>query len=137
VCENITPAPPCAGRRQAAVNSLDRAAACGIIGRALCDREEIATPDSHEIHDVSKDTTRRIRDLRHPRGSTMATGSVKWFNESKGIGTITEDFGEDISVHYSAIEGSGFKTLALGERVEFELTRGPRGASAARVRRLI
>ena len=64
----------------------------------------------------------------------MATGSVKWFNDSKGFGFITADGVErDIFVHYSAIAGDGFKTLAEGQKVEFDLIEGPKGPQAANV----
>ena len=57
----------------------------------------------------------------------MTTGSVKWFNESKGFGFIApDDGGADVFVHFSAIQGSGFKTLAEGQRVEFEVQQGPK-----------
>ena len=62
----------------------------------------------------------------------MITGTVKWFNDAKGFGFITpEDGGKDVFVHHSAIQGSGFKTLAEGQRVKFELEQGPKGPSAA------
>jgi CspA family cold shock protein len=55
----------------------------------------------------------------------VASGTVKWFNEAKGFGFISQPGGEDVFVHFSAIQGDGFKTLAEGEGVEFEVTRGP------------
>lgn len=64
----------------------------------------------------------------------MATGLVKWFNDSKGFGFIQADGNErDVFVHYSAIQGDGFKTLAEGQRVDFELTDGPKGPQASNV----
>ena len=64
----------------------------------------------------------------------MATGSVKWFNDSKGFGFIQADGTDrDVFVHYSAIAGDGFKTLAEGQKVEFELIDGPKGPQAATV----
>ncbi|MEX2525029.1 MAG: cold-shock protein [Gammaproteobacteria bacterium] len=64
----------------------------------------------------------------------MATGTVKWFNESKGYGFISpSDGGDDVFVHFSAIEGEGFKTLAEGQQVEFEVQDSPKGPQAARV----
>ena len=64
----------------------------------------------------------------------MATGSVKWFNESKGFGFITPDGGgEDLFAHFSAIQSRGFKTLAEGQRVSFDITAGPKGKQASSI----
>ena len=65
----------------------------------------------------------------------MAQGLVKWFNDAKGYGFITQEDGQDVFVHYSAIQGSGFRSLAEGDRVEFEVTRGPKGFQAANVKK--
>jgi len=65
----------------------------------------------------------------------MARGKVKWFNEQKGFGFIEQDSGTDVFVHYSAIQGAGFKTLAEGDEVEFDVTQGPKGPKAENVRR--
>jgi CspA family cold shock protein len=66
--------------------------------------------------------------------SVMANGRVKWFNDAKGFGFITQESGDDVFVHFSAINAQGFKTLAEGDQVEFEVTRGPKGLQAANVR---
>jgi len=66
----------------------------------------------------------------------MAQGTVKWFNESKGYGFITADEGNDVFVHYSAIVGDGFKTLAEGQKVSFEIVNGEKGPQAASVSRV-
>ncbi|MBI5235921.1 MAG: cold-shock protein [Deltaproteobacteria bacterium] len=63
----------------------------------------------------------------------MPSGKVKWFNESKGFGFIEQDSGEDVFVHYSSISGDGFKTLREGQRVDFEVTNGPKGFKAENV----
>lgn len=65
----------------------------------------------------------------------MATGKVKWFNETKGFGFITCDQGGDAFAHYSDIAGDGFRTLAEGDPVEFELQQGPKGAKAVNIRK--
>ncbi len=66
----------------------------------------------------------------------MARGTVKWFNESKGYGFISQENGSgDVFVHFSAIQGEGFKTLSEGETVEFEVTDGPKGPQAVNVRK--
>jgi CspA family cold shock protein len=61
----------------------------------------------------------------------MSTGTVKWFNESKGFGFISQESGPDVFVHFSAITGVGFKTLAEGQKVEFTITQGQKGPQAA------
>ena len=63
----------------------------------------------------------------------LQTGTVKWFNNSKGFGFIVQEGGEDVFVHYSVIEGDGFRTLTEGDRVEFEMARGPKGFHATAV----
>ena len=60
-------------------------------------------------------------------------GTVKWFNDAKGFGFITLESGEDVFVHYSAIQGSGFRSLPEGARVEFDLQEGPKGLQATNV----
>ena len=66
----------------------------------------------------------------------MASGTVKWFNEAKGFGFISQEgSSDDVFVHFSAISGDGFKTLAEGEAVEFEVTQGPKGLQASNVRK--
>lgn len=66
----------------------------------------------------------------------MVNGTVKWFNESKGFGFITQDDGTDVFLHYSAIEGDGFKTLAEGEAVSFDVVEGDKGTKAIKIVRL-
>ena len=66
----------------------------------------------------------------------MIEGTVKWFNEAKGFGFIAQEEGEDVFVHYSAIEENGFKRLEDGDRVQFDVRKGPKGLSAANVRKI-
>ena len=65
----------------------------------------------------------------------MAIGTVKWFNDAKGYGFISQEGGEDVFVHHTAIQMDGFRTLKEGERVEFDVTQGPKGLQAANVRK--
>ena len=66
----------------------------------------------------------------------MSTGTVKWFNESKGFGFITADDGDDVFVHYSSITGDGFRTLAEGDNVSFDVENGPKGPKAINIVKL-
>jgi CspA family cold shock protein len=67
---------------------------------------------------------------------TLPEGTVKWFNDQKGFGFITQDNGPDAFVHHESIMGSGFKTLAENDRVRFEITEGPKGPKAENVEKL-
>jgi cold shock protein len=70
------------------------------------------------------------------KGRRMATGTVKWFNDAKGYGFITPDGGgKDVFVHHTAIQMEGFRSLAEGQKVEYEVTEGPKGPQAANVRK--
>jgi CspA family cold shock protein len=64
---------------------------------------------------------------------STTTGTVKWFNESKGFGFIEQESGPDVFAHFSAISSSGFKTLTDGQRVEFNVTQGPKGPQAENI----
>jgi CspA family cold shock protein len=66
----------------------------------------------------------------------MAEGTVKWFNDSKGYGFISQEGGKDVFVHHESIQSEGFRSLAEGDRVEFEVVQGPKGPQAANVKKL-
>ncbi|HUO78446.1 MAG TPA: cold-shock protein [Thermodesulfovibrionales bacterium] len=66
----------------------------------------------------------------------MAQGTVKWFNDSKGFGFITSEDGSDVFVHHTSIQGNGFKSLAEGEKVSFDIEKGPKGPKAVNVVKL-
>ena len=98
------------------------------------------------VHETGAPVTKTGRIAAFRRNSTglrarlqqeykVASGTVKWFNEAKGFGFISQADGEDVFVHFSAIAGDGFKTLAEGEAIEFDVTRGPKGLQAANVRK--
>jgi len=65
----------------------------------------------------------------------VAEGTVKWFNDAKGYGFISREDGDDVFVHFSAIQGDGFKSLQEGDRVTFEVVRGPKGFQASNVKK--
>ena len=78
----------------------------------------------------------RVFWVRRKETLEVATGTVKWFNDAKGFGFIRQENGEEVFVHFSAIQGDGFRSLAEGERVEFDVVKGPKGFQAANVRRV-
>jgi CspA family cold shock protein len=75
-------------------------------------------------------------DKRRKGETGMAEGTVKWFNDAKGFGFIAQNGGPDVFVHFSAIQSEGFKSLVEGDRVSFEVVKGPKGPQAANVRKI-
>ena len=92
-----------------------------------------------ELHDLARSRKPRSNFPRIVRGGgqQVATGRVKWFNNSKGYGFIEQEGGKDVFVHYSAVQGSGYRSLEEGQSVEFEVTDGAKGPQAANVRLVI
>jgi cold shock protein len=86
----------------------------------------------HQIVPTLVDTSRTVEGGT----SIMTVGTVKWFNADKGYGFIAPESGEDVFVHFSAIQSTGYRSLAEGQTVEFDITQGPKGAQAANVRLL-
>jgi CspA family cold shock protein len=82
----------------------------------------------------SEGAVRQADPLEQRKESVLATGTVKWFNAEKGYGFISREGGADVFVHFSAIEGGGYRSLEEGQRVEFEVTSGPKGDQAQNVR---
>ncbi len=78
----------------------------------------------------------RGESLKKEVGEQMAQGQVKWFNDAKGYGFISQEDGEDVFVHFSAIQAQGFKSLIEGDKVEFEVSKGPKGLQASNVRKV-
>jgi CspA family cold shock protein len=88
--------------------------------------------DGQEAVRLSRPAVQLTKEVQY-----MATGTVKWFNDAKGFGFITQDGGgEDVFCHHTAIQAEGFRTLAEGQKVEFEVKKGPKGLQAANVRPL-
>ena len=87
---------------------------------------------------VPYDASRQVMswDFAAKEGNCLAKGKVKWFNDAKGYGFITQDNGEDVFVHFSAIQDEGFKSLKVNQEVEFEVTSGPKGPQATNVVKL-
>jgi cold shock protein len=88
----------------------------------------------HVPRNVREASARCGRDIERAK-SKMSTGTVKWFNDAKGFGFITQDDGgEDVFCHHTAIVAEGFRTLAEGQKVSFDVTRGPKGLQAQNVK---
>jgi len=86
--------------------------------------------------ETASETDQIKMNSRFRRKVHMVNGTVKWFNDSKGFGFLEQESGEDVFCHFSAISGDGFKSLAEGDSVTFEVTKGPKGLQAANVVRV-
>jgi CspA family cold shock protein len=92
---------------------------------------------SRAFHRSGIESRRRASTARRAsEGFNVENGTVKWFNDAKGFGFIVRESGPDVFVHHTAIVSEGFRSLAEGERVQFDVVQGPKGAQAANVRKL-
>jgi CspA family cold shock protein len=89
---------------------------------------------ANQRHPLSPAATLLGRNFQIETGTTMETGTVKWFNDAKGFGFISRQNGTDVFVHFSAIQAGGFRSLQEGQTVEFDVTKGPKGFQAENVR---
>jgi CspA family cold shock protein len=94
---------------------------------------QLKVGSANQRHPFSLAATLLSRKFRIETGKTMETGTVKWFNDAKGFGFISRQNGEDVFVHFSAIQGGGFRSLQEGQPVKFDVTKGPKGFQAENV----
>jgi cold shock protein len=96
-------------------------------------RQTAATPGNYLVVRGVRSSTLQGEIHKEIQKDMRNTGTVKWFNDAKGYGFITMEGGEDVFVHFSAIQAAGFRSLAEGSAVEFDLVQGPKGLQAANV----
>jgi cold shock protein len=89
---------------------------------------------ANQRHPFSPATTLQQKNQNRTRKQKMETGTVKWFNDAKGFGFISRQNGEDVFVHFSAIQAGGFRSLQEGQTVQFDVTKGPKGLQAENVK---
>jgi cold shock protein len=89
---------------------------------------------ANQRHPFSPAATLLSRQFKRKKEIPMETGTVKWFNDAKGFGFISRQSGEDVFVHFSAIQAGGFRSLQEGQQVQFDVTKGPKGFQAENVK---
>ncbi len=99
-------------------------------------REQLSPLTASTLRKFSSESLQRNSSQRNKSTKHMEQGTVKWFNDAKGYGFISRQNGEDVFVHFSAIQAGGFKSLQEGQTVQFDVTKGPKGWQAENVQAL-